>query len=69
MKTLRTWIGFVAALVMCANAGYAQTVTGTITGAVTDQTGAVIAGAKVVALNVDTGVASTQLRMRPAFTG
>jgi hypothetical protein len=46
---------------MCANAGYAQTVTGTITGTVTDQSGAVIAGATVVALNVDTGVASTAI--------
>src|SRR5271156_1920558 len=59
MKTLRMWIGFVAAVVMCANAGHAQTVTGTITGTVTDQVGAVIAGASVVALNVDTGVASS----------
>src|ERR1700722_14310845 len=59
MKTLRIWIGFVAAVVMCANAGYAQTVTGTITGTVTDQSGAVIAGATVAALNVDTGVTST----------
>ena len=63
MKTLRIWIGFVAAVVMCANAGYAQTVTGTITGTVTDQSGAVIAGATVVALNADTGVASRQPRM------
>ena len=44
---------------MCANAGYAQTVTGTVTGTVTDQSGAVIAGATVVALNADTGVASS----------
>jgi hypothetical protein len=41
------------------NAGYAQTVTATITGTVTDQSGSVIAGATVVALNVDTGVASS----------
>ncbi len=59
MRTLRTWIGCIAALVMCANAGYAQTVTGTVTGTVTDQSGAVIAGATVVALNADTGVASS----------
>ena len=44
---------------ICANAGYPQTVTGTVTGTVTDQSGAVIPGAKVVALNVDTGVASS----------
>jgi hypothetical protein len=59
MKTLRIWMGFVAAVAMCANAGYAQSVTGTITGTVTDPSGGVIAGAKVEALNADTGVASS----------
>ena len=33
-----------------------QTITGTITGLVTDQSGAVVAGAKVTAVNVLTGV-------------
>jgi Carboxypeptidase regulatory-like domain len=37
----------------------AQTVTGTVTGIVTDQSGAVIPGANVVATNMDTGVNSS----------
>ncbi len=45
-----------AAVLLCA-AG-AQTVTGTVTGSVTDPTGAVVPGAHVVAHNVDTGVNS-----------
>jgi Carboxypeptidase regulatory-like domain len=36
----------------------AQTITGSITGTVTDPTGAVVAGAKVTATNVQTGVAT-----------
>lgn len=36
----------------------AQTVTGNITGEVTDPSGAVVPGAQVVAHNLDTGVAS-----------
>lgn len=39
-------------------AGYAQNITGTITGVVTDSTGAVIRGAHVVVHNVETGVNS-----------
>lgn len=39
-------------------AGYAQNITGTITGVVTDPTGAVIRGAHVVVHNIDTGVDS-----------
>jgi len=35
-----------------------QTITGSITGLVTDQSGAVVAGAKVTAINVLTGVAT-----------
>ncbi|MGC8548997.1 MAG: TonB-dependent receptor [Acidobacteriaceae bacterium] len=51
----------VAAIFTLAGAitGYAQNVTGTLTGVVTDTTGAVIRGASVVATNVDTGVKST----------
>ena len=37
---------------------FTQTITGTITGIVTDPTGAVVAGAKVTATNVLTGVAT-----------
>src|ERR1700728_1655293 len=43
---------------MFVGAAVAQTVTGTITGEVTDPSGAVVAGAQVVAHNVSTGVDS-----------
>ena len=49
----------VVAMVMAlftATLSYAQTVTGAISGQVTDESGAVIAGAQVVAHNVATGV-------------
>jgi hypothetical protein len=45
-------------MLMSMAAGRAQTVTGTVTGTVTDRSGAVIPGANVVALNMDTGVGS-----------
>jgi hypothetical protein len=44
-------------IVMCIPA-FTQTITGSITGTVTDPTGAVVAGAKVTATNVLTGVAT-----------
>ena len=44
---------------MCAAPALAQTVTGAVTGNVTDPSGAVIPGAKVVAHNLETGVDST----------
>ena len=50
-------LAFVA-LVIGASAALAQTVTGSITGTVTDPSGAVITSAQVVAHNVDTGVDS-----------
>ncbi len=46
------------AALFCAPALLAQTVTGTITGVVTDASGAVINGASVVARNTETGVGS-----------
>jgi hypothetical protein len=48
-----------AAILMFVTLGRAQTVTGTVTGTVTDASGAVIAGATVVAHNLDTGVDSS----------
>jgi hypothetical protein len=46
------------ALCCCTMATSAQSVTGTITGEVTDQSGAVVSGAQVVAINVNTGINS-----------
>jgi len=48
--------GCALAALLCIPAALAQTVTGSITGAVTDTSGAVIAGATVTARNVATGV-------------
>ena len=44
------------AAVLCCGSAFAQTITGDITGTVTDASGAVISGAKVTATNVDTNV-------------
>src|ERR1700677_1022388 len=61
MKThsLRMLAGCAVAMLMCIAIGRAQTVTATVTGTVTDQSGAVIPGASVVAQNMDTGVGSS----------
>src|SRR3984885_15268039 len=61
MKLLKHLSGILIALaaLFCAPAMHAQTVTGTITGTVTDPSGAVVAGASVLAHNTDTGVDST----------
>jgi hypothetical protein len=61
MKTtfFRILVGYLAAVLICAALGRAQTVTGTVTGTITDPSGAVIAGANVVAHNLDTGVSWT----------
>ncbi|MGA9672433.1 MAG: TonB-dependent receptor [Terracidiphilus sp.] len=60
MKTnfLRIAFGCVLALSACVAIAHGQTVTGSITGEVTDPNGAVAAGAHVVAHNLDTGVDS-----------
>ncbi len=54
---LRILLGF--ALVLCVSLAPAQTVTGTITGQVTDPSGAVVPGAKVVATDLDTSVSTS----------
>ncbi len=61
MKTnfFRMLVGTLFATLCCVAICRAQTVTGTVTGTITDQTGAVISGATVVAHNVETGVDST----------
>jgi Carboxypeptidase regulatory-like domain len=60
MKLLKRLSGIVIAMaaLFCTPAMHAQTVTGNITGNVTDASGAVVPGAKVVAHNPDTGVDS-----------
>ncbi|NYF52440.1 TonB-dependent receptor [Tunturiibacter gelidoferens] len=61
MKFLKRISGIVIAIaaLFCTQALLAQTVTGTITGIVTDPSGAVVAGASVLAHNTDTGVDSS----------
>jgi len=56
--TIRSILIFFSAALCCAT-GWTQTVTGNISGTVTDTTGAVIVGAKILATNVATNV-STQ---------
>ena len=58
MKTnlLRLVFGCTFAMLACISIAFGQNVNGSITGEVTDQTGAVISGAHVVARNLDTGV-------------
>ena len=48
-----------APFVLSSGLAYAQTITGSITGVVTDPTGSVIPGAKVTAINTSTGVTNT----------
>src|SRR2546425_8255800 len=55
MKHLTAWGVFIFLLAFSV-AGLAQTFRGTILGTVTDQTGAVVPGAKVTVRNVDTGL-------------
>src|SRR6202522_451506 len=61
MKLLKRLSGIVIAIaaLLCAPAMHAQTVTGAVTGIITDPSGAVVPAAKVVAHNMDTGVDST----------
>jgi hypothetical protein len=55
-KLFRFSFGCILALVACISLAHGQAVTGTITGQVTDSSGAVIASAGVIAHNLDTGV-------------
>lgn len=60
MKTnfFRMLVVWLAAVLFFAVPGHAQNVTGTVTGTITDTSGAVIAGARIVAHNMATGVNS-----------
>ena len=53
---LKITFALACAVLMCTPIAQAQTVTGSVTGTVTDPSDAVIPGAKVVAHNLDTGV-------------
>jgi len=56
IKSLRLVLGCAIVMMACISIALGQTVTGSITGQVTDPTGAVVSGAQVAAHNLDTGV-------------
>ncbi len=63
----RCWLLGAAAMAACAlmaGSGYAQTITGTVVGTVTDPSGAVVAAARVSAKDVTTGVVTSSLTNR-----
>ena len=56
------WLAYLAlALFVSGLAATAQTVTGSVRGTVTDPSGAVLAGAKVVVTNTGTGIATNTI--------
>ena len=56
---LRYLTGICLAGLLCVSSAFGQTVTGSITGEVTDPSGAVVVGANVTAENVATAVKTT----------
>jgi hypothetical protein len=60
MKALRGACAIVALLLFSVGMALGQAVTGTLLGTVTDSSGAVVAGAKVVLTNLGTSIARTQ---------
>jgi hypothetical protein len=65
--TLLLTVAMAFAAWMSTPPAFAQTVTGSITGQVTDPSGAVVSGAQVVAHNVETGVDSPTTTNRDGF--
>jgi len=59
--------GCIVAVLVCGDVTLAQTVTGAISGTVTDNSGAVIAGARVVAHNLGTAVDTTTTTNNSGF--
>src|SRR5580693_1508034 len=57
-NTFRFFLACALAVLACVTTARGQNVTGTITGEVTDQSGAVLPGASVSAVNLDTNVSS-----------
>jgi hypothetical protein len=55
---MKSILSTILPVLLCVGIAHSQTVTGSIAGQVTDSTGAVIAGAQVVAHNIATGVTS-----------
>ena len=55
-KLFQYFAGCALAVLFCVSPAVAQTVTGSITGVVTDSSGAVVPGAEITALNTGTGV-------------
>ena len=55
-RWMRAALALIAVLGLCFATAQAQTVTGAVTGTVTDPSGAVVSGAKITAHNLDTGV-------------
>src|SRR5580700_114319 len=68
-QLVRHFVGFSLAAFFLTSAALGQTVTGSITGQVTDPSGAVIVGANVTAVNVGTSVkTATQTNASGAYT-
>ncbi len=59
MRSPGRWTGCSVLIGLCISSGHAQTVTGTVTGTVTDPSGAVVPNAHVVVHNTQTGVDSS----------
>ncbi len=61
MRLFRCLCGWMSLCFMCLAAAQAQTVTGSITGEITDSTGAVVGNVRITATNLDTGVQTRML--------